>query len=617
VIALASRLLLIALALVAPQGESLKRSPFDQVRWTDDKPQVVVDGKWSAVLAIDDVSIEQVLEACHALNGRYWQKRFEEDLVTALTKCGHAPGTTVTLQVRDLAGTETRTFKDVPMTTLNVLAVRGAHNALHGIPPAIPRVVRERSNDVVSQFAEFARPLRFELGNDVALARHDAEDDLDQLEWLIENRFAFRDRAKIDRKAMFDAARSGIGDSITRSELALHVTKLLARFGDADSRLAGELPLPHGSLPFALGEARGGIVAYKTDRSGFVDAEHPFLTRIDGVDVEKWTEVAKRISPGGAPLLVRRDAVQHLVNSAWLRMETAAGAAETVSVELASENRATTKTIEFRLAPRSARTNRLMRPATNVIGGGEIGYLRPAEPPANWRDHEQDFLKLISTQGLVVDVRECETGRLWGLKGVFMATCSQALPCAYEVAAYRMEPGAEDNLPYLQRLGLESLNSNDNRQVLGDQAPFLKAFVRAHAFFPNNFSDLQVSLVRHYSSGDTPLYEKPVVVLCDAATRGEAEVFAAAMRDRWHVTLIGETTAGANGGPLAFRLEHSGLVVQIATTVAFSPTGFIYAGCGVTPDVLAPKAASDFIGTSDAQLATALDYLRTAASKPR
>jgi hypothetical protein len=616
VLALAANLLVV-IALVAPQSESLKRSPFDQVRWSDDNPQVVIDGKWNAVLSIDDVSIEQVLAACHESNYRYWQKRFEEDLVSALTKCGHAPGRTVTLQVHELDGTQVRVLNDVPMTSFNVVAIRAAHNAQHGIPPAIPRAAREHAKDVAPQFAEFAHALRFELDNDVALARQDAEADLDQLEWLTENRFAFRDRAKLDRKALFDAVRIGLGDSITRNELALQLAKLLTRFGDADTCLAGELALPRGSLPFAIGEARGGIVAYKGDRSGFVDAEHPFLARIDGIDIEKWIAVAKRISPGGAPQLVRRDAVQRLAQVAWLRMEMGSIAAKTATVELASEDRATTKTIELTLAPRATRTSRPLLPGTHIIGDNEIGYLRPAEPPATWRGDEQDLAMLTSTHALVVDVRECATGRLWGLQGVFMATCPQALPCAYEVAAYRMEPGAEDNLPYLQRLGLESLNYNDNRQLLGDAAPFSEAFERAHAFYPSNFSDWQVSLARRYSIGDHPAYERPVVVLCDAGTRGEAEVFAAAMHGRWHITLIGETSAGANRGALAFRLEHSGLVVHVATMVSFSPTGLIYAGCGITPDVLAPKAASDFIGTTDVQLSAAIDHLRAVRSKPR
>jgi hypothetical protein len=615
---------MIIAALAPPrQSESLARSPFDELRWVGEHPQTEIDGRWSAVTAIDGVEIERVLGACRELNERYWRKKFEEELVAALTKCGRAPGPTVTLRLRGVEGDVEQTLAGVRMTAANVVALRAAHNALHGEPPAIPRASREHANQVAPQFGELAHPLRFELEPDTQLSRQDAEADLDQLEWLIENRFAFRDFVALDRKALFDAVRVGLGESLTRNQFALQLAKLLARFGDADTRLAGELALPSGWLPCLLGETCDGILAYEPDRSGFVDAQHPYVTRIDGIDVAKWIEVAGRIAPGGAPQLVRHDTIRQLARIAWLREEMCSIASTVVRLELQSLDRSNVKTVELDLSDTRARELDPERAAPHRIER-RFGYLRLGFPPGvDSDDLWPDGLGiggLMNTDGLVVDARGITNVSRDAVR-LFMTTLMRMddEPRVLEVAYYRTEPGAESSYWYapLNRRSLDALGPSadlrDRNAAEEDRQHFVGSWpARIADFSPSHW------LVTSRWEDAYPLhYAKPVVLLCDARSTEATEVAVEALKGWRDCKVIGTATGGANGWRLPFRLERSGLVVNLSTVVAFRHNGELFTFHGVEPDVHVDPLATDFIGATDTQLAAALDYLRSVSPQSR
>lgn len=93
-----------------------KLAPYSHIRWHEAPPEVKVDDTWYELVSIDDQSAESIIDFCKDHYGNIWQKRFEEDLVQAMTEMGHAPGKTVKLVLKDLKSGEEITKNDVEMT---------------------------------------------------------------------------------------------------------------------------------------------------------------------------------------------------------------------------------------------------------------------------------------------------------------------------------------------------------------------------------------------------------------------------------------------------------------------------------------------------------------------
>ena len=77
-------------------------SPFDDLRWKGDAPEVEVDGQWYALAAIEGHSCAEILAFCDQRYGSLAGKRFVEDLVEVLAHMGTKAGSTVRLVLVDL-----------------------------------------------------------------------------------------------------------------------------------------------------------------------------------------------------------------------------------------------------------------------------------------------------------------------------------------------------------------------------------------------------------------------------------------------------------------------------------------------------------------------------------
>jgi hypothetical protein len=103
-----------------------RASPFDAVRWRDQVPEVHVQGIWYELLAINDLPAQEIVSFAHSMDGKDWQKRFEEDLVELLWRMIHRPGATVTLKVKELISGDIKILNNVPMTPENRDSIRKA-----------------------------------------------------------------------------------------------------------------------------------------------------------------------------------------------------------------------------------------------------------------------------------------------------------------------------------------------------------------------------------------------------------------------------------------------------------------------------------------------------------
>jgi len=99
----------------------------------------------------------------------------------------------------------------------------------HSLQPK--RVHREHTKTVPKQFEYLTRRIDFSFSGDARLSRKEAENDLDELEWLLENRYSYLKRRGIDYRSALDTIRSSLGEGISRGAFALQLMKFLALLG--------------------------------------------------------------------------------------------------------------------------------------------------------------------------------------------------------------------------------------------------------------------------------------------------------------------------------------------------------------------------------------------------
>ncbi len=103
-----------------------QKSPFAAVRWQASQPEVKLGDEWYQLLSLNGIAASEIVEFSRQTYDAKWQKRFEEDLVELLTRMGHPPADSVTLEVQSLDSAEKQTLKEVPMTYANRQAIRNA-----------------------------------------------------------------------------------------------------------------------------------------------------------------------------------------------------------------------------------------------------------------------------------------------------------------------------------------------------------------------------------------------------------------------------------------------------------------------------------------------------------
>ena len=99
-----------------------------------------------------------------------------------------------------------------------------------------------------------------------------------------------------------------------------------------------------------------------------------------------------------------------------------------------------------------------------------------------------------------------------------------------------------------------------------------------------------------------------VYVLTNRRVFSSAEDFVLAMRTLPNVTVVGDTTAGASGGPLVRELPN-GWTFQISEWMEFTPDKRTFESIGLAPDVVAKSSAAAWYAGSDVALDRALSLV--------
>ncbi len=97
----------------------------------------------------------------------------------------------------------------------------------------------------------------------------------------------------------------------------------------------------------------------------------------------------------------------------------------------------------------------------------------------------------------------------------------------------------------------------------------------------------------------------PVYVLTNRRDFSSAEDFVLAMRALPSTTVVGDSTAGASGGPIVRDLPN-GWTFQLSEWIEYTPTKATFEGKGLAPDVVVKESLNDWERASDMAVERAL-----------
>jgi hypothetical protein len=588
--------LLPRLATFAEDGKGYPRlAPYPAIRWSAEQPEVQLDGAWFRLDAIDGTTSREIVAFCKQRWPDIWQKRFEEDLVETLTRMGKPPKSSVALDLVDLA-TEKRSHLDkVEMTEANRRAIWNA---------AFERSRREGKGPAP-----------------VVLDRATAQADLDLLERLLADHYSYYARCSKEVSAGLAKAKSRVTDSQSIDDFACSVQEALACLGDGHSGVGSiEHHLAPGCARFLVGDAGGRLVAFREDRSAFLAADHPYLVKLDGLPIERWLEAAGRLVAHGSPSFVRYGSLRCLRFVNAQRRVLGLPLSDSMVATVADEQGATVD-VPVDLTPSKPIFGEWPRTKSRLLpdpaGGGSTGYLRIASMDDDGLfldDLHARMKEFADADGLVIDVRGNGGGSRRALLELFPYFMKADEPIhVANVARLRLGPGERRDRPegFLGDRFLypaaSSTWSPDERAALEKLA---RTFRPEWDPPPEGMSEWHYLALRPALAKWRTRFDKPVVILLDGGCFSATDVFLGAFKGWRNVTLLGTPSGGGSGRAQEFTLPGSGLEIRLSSMASFRPDGSLYDGNGIAPDVVVPPRATDFLGTTDAQLDAALRRLR-------
>ncbi len=455
----------------------------------------------------------------------------------------------------------------------------------------------------------------------------DAPEMFAELISLVDREHAYAQLRGLDLRAEGERGIDRLGETPGWRDGLLAAQRFVALLGDGHAGVEGWLeqavPVGSGRLPFLLAEAEGGVVAFKGDRSCFLDEAHPFVETIDGRPVEDWISAASVYVAAGSPQLVRRRSIELIRYVGLVRSEMGLPDGAGVEVELRSADGR--RRLSLPLREERELYGTWPRRESGMLPSG-FGYLRiermSLESGAPGRRGVGEQLEpLMNTPGLIIDVRGNGGGDRDLIPFLLARFMSDGEARVVTIAAKRIPSVVNPSHPegYLQDRGMYPAAwhgwSRAQRDAIERTAGGWKPEWTPPGGWAGRFSDWHYFVV---SAGDddgpdaTPRYNGPVVVLMDDGCFSATDILLGGLKGMDRVTLVGLPSGGGSANVEDYRLGTLGpdVSVRLATMASFTPDGRLYDGRGIEPDVVVPRQATDLIGRTDTQLHTAEEVLR-------
>ncbi len=612
-------------ATLSAQDHDVQLAPFNAIRWsseTTEVPEVRIGETWYTWLEIDEIEVGEIVDFCQERWPGRWRKRVGEDLVEAILLMGGSVSSEVALVVQELPDGKRLELEKVAMTSANRRAVllfnRAAGSGAAPPPqPLVKRVEREHATRISPEYESLTRTIEWNgWRGGPMLTRREAEEDLDQLEWLVEHTHSYRSLRGVDHRAIFDALRAGLDDELPVGAFAIGVSRAIALLGDGHARVRElERLLPSGFLPFLLADSDRGVVAFQPDRQGFVDPERPYVRSIDGRPIAEWLDAVSGVVTAASKETARFRALRRLRHLNYARLELGLELAKEVRVELVAAGGNDPRTVTLPLGLRKP----IYGPwPVNETGRlkGDVGYLRIPSMSSS-RPFVEGLVEALhgfaDTRALVIDVR----GNGGGSRDALRALLPYLMEPREErrivnVAAYRLppntEPGATEG--YMQNRFLYPKSSG---RWTADERRAIEAlegrFTPDWRLPEGEFSDWHYLVVS--AAEPARRYPGRVFLLLDTGCFSATDIFLGAFAGASNVTLIGTPSGGGSGRSQGSTFAHSGLSLRLSSMASYRPDGRRYDGLGIEPDVLIrPRAEDSLLEGGDAVLEAALRLAR-------
>ncbi len=476
-------------------------------------------------------------------------------------------------------------------------------------------IARERSRTV-------AREHRFlvskpDLDDSSRLfTRAELEEDLDYLEHILANCFAYLELKPVDYRAALDAIRLSLQERNRVNGFELQLAKLISLFCDGHARMQHHPSeyLPAGYAPYSVGSYKGRL--FLCNREGFLDPQHPYVVRIDGRPVKDWLEVASYIVVKESPQWRLRQSLGMLRYVNYLRAELGLPRKAAISLELESEDGQKKRSMEVEVARRPIRSMEFPRGESRRIG--DVGYLRISQMTSSTRflsRLEEWMEKFRDTRGMIIDVR----GNSGGTKDILLTLMPYFLKPGdpmrvIEFSTYRKPmklPKAHPDGYMMSAMSAQPVTSS-HWKTDSQRAQILKAikmFEPKWKLPMEKFSDWHVLAFDSTMNPSSYHYDKPLVILQDSGTFSAGDIFLGGFKGLKNTTLMGMPSGGGNGWMDSYSLPNTKLGFVLCQSAKFLPGGQPYDGMGVAPDILMEALPSDILGDSDSVLDAALKRL--------
>jgi C-terminal processing protease CtpA/Prc len=253
-----------------------------------------------------------------------------------------------------------------------------------------------------------------------------------------------------------------------------------------------------------------------------------------------------------------------------------------------------------------------VRPESRILPSN-IGYLRfvlmSAEP-----EFVEGLIEAMGrfrpTDGLIIDLRTNGGGRRTPLKVLlpfFMAQDDP--PRVVNVAAYRLgTKNIKENFKARYLYPVTSPKwSKAEREVIGR---FAKTFKPEWMPPEGQFSPWHYFVISPVEDKRYYHYNKPVVILMDNGNFSACDIFLSGFKGLKNVILMGRPSGGGSGCTEEYRLHNSSIRIYLSRMASFQPSGKLYDGNGIQPDIAVEPIPTDFIGQSDTILEKATRVVR-------
>ena len=444
------------------------------------------------------------------------------------------------------------------------------------------------------------------------------EADLDYLEHVLSNCFAYLELRHVDYRGGLDAIRLSLRDETPVNTFEISVAKLITLFCDGHAKMHHrELDfLPEGCAPYAAGSHGGRVFLFNAAGTGFLDPKHPWVAAIDGKPIAEWMKVAGYLVVKGSPQWHQRGALEMLGYVNYLRAELGLPRPDTISLTLESDDRKATTEVKVDVQRTPARRPEFPRGETRQIG--DVGYFRLSRMTSSSRvlsDLEDWMSKFRNTKGLILDVRGNTGGTKSILHTLFPYFMKPGVPMRIvEATTYRLPlalpgpavGGFAGSSMSGQAVGAGYWKTDAERLQV---AAFIKQYRPEWSPPAGKFSDWHVMGLDSTANPNAYYYDKPLIVLQDSSTFSAGDIFVGAFEDHPNTTQIGTATGGGNGQMESYRLPNTGLGLVLCWSAKFRANGKLYDGAGIPPDVVREATPQDLFGPADTVLDAALQRL--------